>query len=292
VLIYDDAALFSQIDMQTNCLNQMNVDDIVESLDTLDGLNQQFIGVYAENIKEKNINGKVLSCCDLDELKIELNMTFGDWQLFKNWLKHQRYLQIVKINREKIQFSKPSNKLTTKLLNNNLNNRLQNESKPDVPEVFTHLFNKNTSTLKNISNSKLVDKHDLSDYFETSDSQCPLLKRDKSIESKLKNGCLNDNAKKVDFFINASDSMNIDSNQTTISSIATANINYLFDGTKNKDDFDLSNEFTSNNNNNKDEDDVALINDVSKIRRNDSYLTNSDSIEMKPLLGIQNSKIF
>uniref|UniRef100_A0A4W3HSF9 Kinase D-interacting substrate 220b n=1 Tax=Callorhinchus milii TaxID=7868 RepID=A0A4W3HSF9_CALMI len=31
-----------------------------------------------------NINGRVLNQCNLDELKKELNMNFGDWQLFRN----------------------------------------------------------------------------------------------------------------------------------------------------------------------------------------------------------------
>ena len=41
---------------------------------------------YAQTIREKNVCGKVLSMCELDELKIELDMTFGDWLLFKTWL--------------------------------------------------------------------------------------------------------------------------------------------------------------------------------------------------------------
>lgn len=30
-----------------------------------------------------NINGRVLSQCNLDELKKEMEMNFGDWQLFR-----------------------------------------------------------------------------------------------------------------------------------------------------------------------------------------------------------------
>lgn len=32
---------------------------------------------------QANINGRVLSQCNLDELKKEMEMNFGDWQLFR-----------------------------------------------------------------------------------------------------------------------------------------------------------------------------------------------------------------
>ena len=72
----------------------MNVDDICEAINSsIDHLNENFKSIYCSNIKEKNINGKVLSCCDLDELKQELKMAFGDWQLFKNWILGERFKQ-------------------------------------------------------------------------------------------------------------------------------------------------------------------------------------------------------
>lgn len=33
---------------------------------------------------QANINGRVLSQCNLDDLKKEMEMNFGDWQLFRN----------------------------------------------------------------------------------------------------------------------------------------------------------------------------------------------------------------
>lgn len=33
---------------------------------------------------QANINGRVLSQCNLDELKKEMEMNFGDWQLFRS----------------------------------------------------------------------------------------------------------------------------------------------------------------------------------------------------------------
>ena len=32
---------------------------------------------------QANVNGRVLSQCNIDELKKEMNMNFGDWQLFR-----------------------------------------------------------------------------------------------------------------------------------------------------------------------------------------------------------------
>lgn len=33
---------------------------------------------------QANVNGRVLSQCNLDDLKKEMEMNFGDWQLFRN----------------------------------------------------------------------------------------------------------------------------------------------------------------------------------------------------------------
>lgn len=36
---------------------------------------------------QANINGRVLSQCNLDELKKEMEMNFGDWQLFRGMVR-------------------------------------------------------------------------------------------------------------------------------------------------------------------------------------------------------------
>lgn len=38
---------------------------------------------------QANVNGRVLSQCNLDELKKEMNMNFGDWHLFRSMVRHQ-----------------------------------------------------------------------------------------------------------------------------------------------------------------------------------------------------------
>lgn len=36
---------------------------------------------------QANINGRVLTQCSLDELKKEMQMNFGDWQLFRGMVR-------------------------------------------------------------------------------------------------------------------------------------------------------------------------------------------------------------
>ena len=52
----------------------------------LEGLDQKQISTYQTIITENNINGIVLSTCDLGELGQIMAMTFGDWQLFRAWI--------------------------------------------------------------------------------------------------------------------------------------------------------------------------------------------------------------
>ena len=38
-------------------------------------------------VPQANVNGRVLSQCNLDELKKEMEMNFGDWQLFRGMVR-------------------------------------------------------------------------------------------------------------------------------------------------------------------------------------------------------------
>lgn len=66
-------------------------------------MNCESIALYQMQLKDHNINGKVLAACDLNELRDAMQMAFGDWQLFKAWIltartreqaASTRYLQI------------------------------------------------------------------------------------------------------------------------------------------------------------------------------------------------------
>lgn len=81
-----------KIDM-TKRLIEMTVVDVCDAvLNNVEYISDDFKDIYVNTIKEKNINGKVLMSCELDELKSELRMTFGDWQLFKEWLLNKRII--------------------------------------------------------------------------------------------------------------------------------------------------------------------------------------------------------
>jgi hypothetical protein len=75
-------------------LYDMSVNDICDALHiAIDFISNDFKQIYVANLREKNINGQVLSICDLNELKNELKMAFGDWELFKSWILNKRMSQ-------------------------------------------------------------------------------------------------------------------------------------------------------------------------------------------------------
>ena len=52
-------------------------------LQRLEGLNQNKLSQYQASVIENNISGMVLLNCELSELKPVMQMSFGDWELFK-----------------------------------------------------------------------------------------------------------------------------------------------------------------------------------------------------------------
>lgn len=48
---------------------------------------------------QANVNGRVLSQCNLDDLKKEMEMNFGDWQLFRNMVRlfFDSYLDVMSL---------------------------------------------------------------------------------------------------------------------------------------------------------------------------------------------------
>ncbi|CAK6956928.1 kinase D-interacting substrate of 220 kDa B [Scomber scombrus] len=72
-------------------LSSMNTDAVCERLKQMDGIDPNMLSQYTATIKKANINGRVLSQCNLDELKKEMEMNFGDWQLFRGMVMEQRH---------------------------------------------------------------------------------------------------------------------------------------------------------------------------------------------------------
>jgi len=81
---------YFQIDMCSKNLNEMTLHDLCEYIDLNEMMKNDFKQIYKKVIKDCNLNGHVLDFCDLDELKDVLKMSYGDWQLFKNWIQMKR----------------------------------------------------------------------------------------------------------------------------------------------------------------------------------------------------------
>ncbi|KAK7904331.1 hypothetical protein WMY93_016938 [Mugilogobius chulae] len=71
-------------------LSALNTEAVCERIKLIDGIDPSMLSRYTATIKKANINGRVLVHCNLDELKKEMGMNFGDWQLFRGMVVEQR----------------------------------------------------------------------------------------------------------------------------------------------------------------------------------------------------------
>ncbi|KAJ8383260.1 hypothetical protein AAFF_G00222730 [Aldrovandia affinis] len=74
-------------------LSSMNTDSVCERVKQIEGIDQSMLTQYTSTVKKANVNGRVLSQCNLDELKKEMNMNFGDWQLFRGAVMELRHVE-------------------------------------------------------------------------------------------------------------------------------------------------------------------------------------------------------
>ncbi|XP_034152684.1 kinase D-interacting substrate of 220 kDa B isoform X2 [Esox lucius] len=74
-------------------LSSMNTDAVCERVKQIDGIDQSMLTQYAATIKKANVNGRVLTQCNIDELKNEMKMNFGDWQLFRGTVLEMRHVE-------------------------------------------------------------------------------------------------------------------------------------------------------------------------------------------------------
>lgn len=74
-------------------LSSMNTDAVCDLIKHIDGMDAAMLPQYGATVKKANINGRVLSQCNLDELKKEMEMNFGDWQLFRGTVMDQRHAE-------------------------------------------------------------------------------------------------------------------------------------------------------------------------------------------------------
>ncbi|XP_051908753.1 kinase D-interacting substrate of 220 kDa B isoform X2 [Hippocampus zosterae] len=74
-------------------LSAMTTDGVCEHVTQIRGIDQAMLAAYTATIRKANVNGRVLSQCNVDELKKEMNMNFGDWQLFRASVLELRQLE-------------------------------------------------------------------------------------------------------------------------------------------------------------------------------------------------------
>ncbi|XP_014244027.1 kinase D-interacting substrate of 220 kDa B isoform X2 [Cimex lectularius] len=64
-------------------LSNLSVVGVSQLLIKLPDIQQEQVDNYISTVQTNNINGKVLAHCDISELKKVMNMSFGDWELFR-----------------------------------------------------------------------------------------------------------------------------------------------------------------------------------------------------------------
>ncbi|KAM9797929.1 kinase D-interacting substrate of 220 kDa B [Neosynchiropus ocellatus] len=74
-------------------LSSITTEGVCERVRLMEGLDQSMLTPYTSTIRKANVNGRVLSQCNIDELKKEMNMNFGDWQLFRAMVLDMRNLE-------------------------------------------------------------------------------------------------------------------------------------------------------------------------------------------------------
>ncbi|XP_016090955.1 kinase D-interacting substrate of 220 kDa-like isoform X2 [Sinocyclocheilus grahami] len=96
-------------------LSSLSIDGICEKLKQIQGLDSSMLEQYISTIKKANMNGRVLSQCNLDELKKEMNMNFGDWHLFRSMVLEQRHVENQLLHDESRACSEQGSSMLTQL---------------------------------------------------------------------------------------------------------------------------------------------------------------------------------
>ncbi|CAL4090680.1 unnamed protein product [Meganyctiphanes norvegica] len=71
-------------------LSKLKLEDLYEMLDDIDGLSEVSTAKYKKMFQEQNITGRVLSNCQLEQLKELLPVSFGEWELFRMAIEYLR----------------------------------------------------------------------------------------------------------------------------------------------------------------------------------------------------------
>uniref|UniRef100_A0A672SS43 Kinase D interacting substrate 220 n=1 Tax=Sinocyclocheilus grahami TaxID=75366 RepID=A0A672SS43_SINGR len=104
-----------------------------------------------------NVNGRVLSQCNLDELKKEMNMNFGDWHLFRSMVLEQRHVENQLLRDESGACSEQGSSVLTQL-----EPHRPSEAPQDMainPENFTYSLNLSFEELSGVGLEEPARQH-------------------------------------------------------------------------------------------------------------------------------------
>ncbi|XP_043118839.1 kinase D-interacting substrate of 220 kDa B isoform X2 [Puntigrus tetrazona] len=134
-------------------LSSLSIDGVCEKLRQVQGLDSSMLEQYIGTIKKANVNGRVLSQCNLDELKKEMNMNFGDWHLFRSMVLEQRHVENQLLRDESGACSEQGSGVLTQL-------EPQRPSEaPQDPENFTYSLNLSFEELSGVGLEEPAKQH-------------------------------------------------------------------------------------------------------------------------------------
>ncbi|KAK4875156.1 hypothetical protein RN001_011578 [Aquatica leii] len=131
-----------------NKLSQLSVDGICKLLNKIEDLDSKSLTKYKEVIKDNNINGKVLLHCDLIELKKLLQMSFGDWEMFRVLIVSLREYEMTRVTKHdetknvRMAVNKPPMPMPSR------------ERKASAPKITSGLSEKELSKLQSDAKGK------------------------------------------------------------------------------------------------------------------------------------------
>uniref|UniRef100_A0A673L9L3 Kinase D-interacting substrate of 220 kDa-like n=1 Tax=Sinocyclocheilus rhinocerous TaxID=307959 RepID=A0A673L9L3_9TELE len=138
-------------------LSSLSIDGVCEKLRQIQGLDSSMLEQYIGTIKKANVNGRVLSQCNLDELKKEMNMNFGDWHLFRSMVLEQRHMENQLLRDESGACSKQGSSVLTQL-----EPHRPSEAPQDMainPENFTYSLNLSFEELSGVGLEEPARQH-------------------------------------------------------------------------------------------------------------------------------------
>ncbi|XP_007438259.1 kinase D-interacting substrate of 220 kDa isoform X3 [Python bivittatus] len=142
-------------------LSSMSVDAVCEKLKQIEGLDQTMLAQYSATIKKANINGRVLAQCNIDELKREMNMNFGDWHLFKSAVLEMRNAESQAVHEDSRTGNEHANTIPHNELTRHptLNNELPHTELTGLPGQAPYTLNFSFEELNNIGLEEAPPRH-------------------------------------------------------------------------------------------------------------------------------------